>query len=174
MTRNPPSIPAAVRFSECNCSSASGRKWSRGDAEHQARHKTDGHLQARVGRTNDQQQPAAHQRRQHHQHAVNREQPDGRNHGLLIAFLTAEDQPENSPASIVSRSASCPNSPRPRNPNRCGLRTIRAPVGVRCFTCRSSACISCRCRKGKGRCAPPSDRCGRVWPFRRRRRRRLR
>ncbi len=33
------------------------------------------------------------------------------------------------------------------------------------ITGRSSSCISCRCRRGRGRCARLSGRCGRAWPW---------
>jgi hypothetical protein len=45
-------------------------------------------------------------------------------------------------------------------------------IATRCqpSSSRSSACISCRCRKGRGRCGRLSAPRGRAWPFRRRRR----
>jgi len=58
------------------------QKMQQRDAQHEAGHETGRQLQARVGGTDDQQQPAARQRGQQHQPAVDRQQPIGRNHGF--------------------------------------------------------------------------------------------
>jgi hypothetical protein len=50
------------------------------DTEHEAGHETDGHLQSRVREVNQQRQPAARQRREQHERAVNDQQPTGRIH----------------------------------------------------------------------------------------------
>jgi hypothetical protein len=57
------------------------QKVEQGDAEHEAGDEADGHLQPRVCKMDEQQQPAARQRGQQHQHAVDGQQPAGRNHG---------------------------------------------------------------------------------------------
>jgi hypothetical protein len=64
------------------------------DAEHQARHETDGDLQTGVGEFDENGQPAARQRREKNQHTINRQQPTGRNHAPVIFNLSPECQPE--------------------------------------------------------------------------------
>jgi hypothetical protein len=60
------------------------QKMEQGDAQHQAGNKTDGNLQARMGKPNDDRQPTARQRRNENESAINRQQPTGRNHAPVI------------------------------------------------------------------------------------------
>jgi hypothetical protein len=53
------------------------QKMQQRDAQHEAGHETGRQLQARVGGTDDQQQPAARERREQNQRAIDCQQPDG-------------------------------------------------------------------------------------------------
>ena len=60
------------------------QKVEQGDAEHQTGHEADRHLQARVGKPDENGQPTARQRGYQHEPAINRQQPTGRNHAPVI------------------------------------------------------------------------------------------
>ena len=57
------------------------QEMQQGNAQHEAGHQADGDLQARMSGPDDQQQPAAGQRSQQHQQAINGQQAVGRNNG---------------------------------------------------------------------------------------------